>query len=321
MRDRVWGFLLVGLVMGMAGLQCSRGGSVGTAANPIRLYFMPLKGEAAFKQHAPVIEQFIEQATGLAVESILAPDYLTIVNAFNARSADIAFMNTLGYLMARDWTKVQAHLRLLYGEGEATYRGAIVARADRGIRTIKDLEGKTVVLPDAFSASGYLYALELLERNGVRPAKVVIGKGHVDALTMVYKGAADAAATYYEKPTASGEPKDARRELLAQYPDATSALQIVTMTQPIPNGPVALRSDLPVGVQTQLVGALLEFARTDQGLEALRALYNVTGLTLTKDSDYNEVQAVLKKLGRSSEEMIEGGLSFYKTRIGVGLVN
>ena len=305
----------------ICGHACSgRSVDVGTAANPIRMYFMPLKEKTVFQTHAPRIAEFIRQRTGLVVEPIAAPDNITIVQAFNVRTADIAFMNTLGYLMARDWTKVQAHLRVVYGEGETEYRGAIVARADSGIRSVTDLNGKTVALADPFSASGYLYSLRLFEAQGVKPGKVLLAKGHLDGLEKVYRGEVDAATTFYERPTRAGEPRDARIELRAKHPDILTRLTVVALTDPIPNGPVALRADLPPTIQTHLVGSLIEFTRTAEGAEVLKALYNVTGLTLARDCDYDGVRQALKGLGKSSEELVAGGLQFYKTQIGVGLI-
>jgi phosphonate transport system substrate-binding protein len=293
-------------------ISCKKNSPKGSADNPIRFYFMPLKGEEQFKKYSPKMKQFIEANTGLAVEMVNSPDFITIVEAFGNNRCDAAFTNTLGYLMAHDWAKVEAYLRTLYGDVYDTYRGEILVRSDSGINDLKGLDGKTVAFADPFSAGGYLYALKLLNDKGVKPKKVLFAGGHEKAVEMIYNGEVDAAATYHERPTLSGEDRDARTELLKKYPDVIAKIKILALTDEIPTGPVAFAEKLPSDVKTRLAGALMGFARSSEGREALYNLYNVTGLTVGNDSDYNGVRKTLKDLGKTAEEVVPGGVTFYK---------
>lgn len=312
--------LVVGVVFSLN--SCNRAPEPGTSGNPIKFYFMPLKGEEKFTRNAPVFKNFIESRTGLNVETIHAPTYLAIIKSLSVGKADIAIMNTLGFLMARDWTRTEAHLKLLYGEeGVAHYQGEVIVRIDSGVRSLQDLNGKTVAFSDPFSSSGYLYPLKLLQENGVKPAKIVMAGGNLKAVELVYNGEVDAAATYYEAPDKDGKPQDARIQLLTQYPDVLEKVQIVSLTDKIPNGPIALRSTLPATIKTKLVGALIEFVRTEEGRKAFKDLYNVTGLALADDGDYDTVQKIVVDLGKTTEELIPGGLDFYKTHVELGLAN
>lgn len=298
-----------------------RRGELGSEKNPIRFFFMPLKGEEAFKANAPLLKEFIEKSTGLHVEPIHAPDFITIVKAFGNGGADAAFMNTLGYLMARDWAKAEAHLLQLYGDVYRTYRGEIVARVDGPINAPTDLAGKSIAFADPFSASGYLYPLKFLKDRNIKPGSTSFAGSHVKAMEMVYDGKVDAAATYHTRPSAAGLERDARAEILAKHPDAMAKLKVVALTDEIPNGPVAMRRELPAEVKAKLVGALVEFARTPAGRQALINLYNVTGLTLANDADYDGVQQVIKALGKSVEEVVPGGVTFYMQKISPLLEN
>ena len=313
---RIKAMFLAMLVLTVVVSGCSwRKGEYGSKDNPIKFYFMPLKGDEVFAKNAPIIQKFVEQNTGLSIKVIDSPDFITIIRAFGNGQADIAFMNTLGYLMARDWAKAEAHLLMLYGDVYKGYRGEIVAKADGSINSPTDLAGKTIAFADPFSASGYLYALKFLRDHNIKPAKTVFAGSHKKAIEMVYKGEVDAAATYHSRPSSSGEERDARAELLAQYPDVISKIKIVALTDEVPNGPVALRRDLPADVKSKLIGALVEFARTAEGRSALNELYNMTGFALTSDADYNGVQKVIKELGKSIEEVVPGGITFYMSKI------
>lgn len=288
----------------------------GTVDNPIRFYFMPLKGQEQFDKYSPKLKQFIEANAGLAVEMIYTPDFITIVEAFGNKRCDAAFTNTLGYLMAHDWAKAEAYLRTLYGDVYDTYRGELLVRTDSGIDEIKGLTGKTVAFADPFSAGGYLYALKLLNDKGVKPKKIVFAGGHAKAVEMLYKGEVDAAATYHERPTLTGEDRDARTELLKNHPDIISKIKILALTDEIPTGPIAFSQKLPADVKTRLAGAILGFARSPEGREALYNLYNITGLAIASDSDYDGVRKTLKDLGKSVEEVVPGGVTFYKINSG-----
>ena len=298
-----------------------RRGEIGSAKNPIRFFFMPLKGDQAFAANAPAFKKYIEQSTGLIVEPVAAPDFTTIVKAFGNNQADIAFMNTLGYLMARDWAKAEAHLMMLYGDVYRTYRGEFLAQVGGPISNPTDLESKTIAFGDPFSAASYLYPLKYMKDRGIKPGKTLFAGSHRDAVEMVYSGKVDAAATYHSKAAPDGTERDARAELLATHPDVFDKVKIVALTDEIPNGPVALRRNLPEDVKAKLVGALIEFSRTPAGRSALMGLYNASGLTPAADADYDGVGKVIKELGKSIEEVVPGGVTFYMQKISPLLEN
>ena len=296
-----------------------RKGKLGSKENPIQFYFMPLKGEKVFQANAAIIKQFVQDKTGLVVETIHAPDFVSIVKALGQKKADIAFMNTLGYLLARDWAKAEAHLRYIYGDVYYSYRGEILARSDSTINEPKDINGKSIAFADPYSAGGYLYPLKFLKDNNIKPKRTVFAGGHLKAVEMVYKKEVDTAATYHARPSPIGAERDARIELLEKYPDIVVKVKIVALTDDIPNGPVALRHDIPGDIKEKLVAALLDFSKTPAARTALINLYNITGLTSATDADYDGVQKTIRELGKTIQEMVPGGAPYYKTAIELGL--
>lgn len=301
-------------------ISCSkRSGKIGSKENPIRFYFMPLKGEEVFKKNAPMIEQYLENKTGLAIETVAAPSFVSIIKNFGSKKADFAFMNTLGYLLARDWTKAEAHLMYIYGDIYRTYRGEILVRVDSSIKKPSDISGKVMAFVSPYSAGGYLYPLKYLADHKIKPSKDYFAGNHLQAVEDVYSGKAAAAATYHARPFHGDEKGDARTELLKKYPDILSMLKIVALTDRIPNGPVAVRHDLPEEIKKKIINALLEFSNTPNGRRTLMGLYNITGLIKTKDSDYNGVQKVIREMGKEIQDMVPGGAPYYKTAIEPGL--
>jgi len=280
---------------------------------------MPLKEEAIYQKRAPAIEKFLEEKTGLQVETKLADSFIDIVKALGKKKADVAFMNTLGYLLAHDWAGTNAQLQYLYGDVYTTYRGEIITKVGSGINKPADIEGKTFAFTDPYSAAGYLYALKYLKDNNIKPKRMIFAGGHLKAVEMVYTGQADAAATYHEHPGSGGEVKDARIELAKKYPDILSVVKILALTSEIPDGPVATRKDLPSEIADKLADALKEYSETLEGRSTLLELYNVTGMTVVNNSTYDGVRKVIKELGKEIQEMVKGGVPYYKTSIELGL--
>lgn len=292
---------------------------LGSPENPIKLWLMPLKSEAVFKANAPKIKEYLERKTSLAVEPKLADSFIDMVTALGKKKADIAFMNTLGYLLAHDWAHASAQLQYVYGDIHKNYRGEIVVRVGSGIDKPQDLNGKTFAFADRYSASGYLYVLKYFKDHNIKPAKTIFAGGHLNAVEMVYRGEADAAATYHDWPTPSGMENDARIELKSKYPDILSVVKILALTSDIPNGPVATRKELPDEVKTQLVNALLSFANSPEGRKTLMDLYTMTGLAPIQDSAYDGVRSTIREMGETIQNMVPGGDPYYRTSIEMGL--
>jgi phosphonate transport system substrate-binding protein len=319
MKHRWFAVLLAFTVIVSAGACKSRKGPIGSEKNPLQLWFMPLKDESVYQKHAPAIEKYLESKTGLQVETKLADSFIDIVKAMGKKKADAAFMNTLGYLLAHDWAGVDAKLQYLYGDVYTTYRGEIITKVGNGINKPADLNGRSFAFTDPYSAAGYLYALKYLKDNKIKPSLIMYSGGHIKAVEMVYSGAVDAAATYHEYPGAGGEAKDARIELSEKYPDILGVVKILSLTSEIPDGPIATRKGLPTEISDKIMGALKEYAETPEGRTALMELYNVTGLTEVDNSAYDGVRKVVKQMGKEIQEMVKGGVPYYRTSIEIGL--
>lgn len=291
---------------------------LGTPENPIKLWFMPLKDDAVFKANAPLIEAYLEEKTGYAVDTTLAPSFLDIVKAFGKKKADAAFVNTLGYLLANDWADARPLLQYTYGDLYRTYRGEIIARVGSDINAPEDINGKTFAFVTPYSAGGYLYPLKYLEDHKIKPSKRTFAGGHLKIVEMVYRGEVDAGATYHEHP-AGGTTKDARIEILSKYPDILSVVKIVALTDEIPNGPIAVHRDMTDEMSSKLKAAFLEFADTPEGRKALLDLYNITGFVPASNEIYADVGKAISQLGKTIQEMVPGGERYFRTWIMPGL--
>lgn len=237
--------------------------------------------------------KFLEQETKLSYELVIAENYEQMLKAFDSRDEHIiALMNSFSYIKAHQQYEASAQLRAIR-YGKSYYFGQIVANSEQNINTIDDLEGKSLVYTDSLSASGYLFPKAILEQKGVKSGSAAFAGTHDRVIKMVYKGIADAGATYYSEPASDGSIRDARSRLQEEFPDVADKVKIVEVTEPIPNDPVVFSSQISKQARFDISLALIKYLDTDGGKKSLQELYSIEGYVRCSDSDYNGLREVL----------------------------
>ncbi|HCN04608.1 MAG TPA: phosphate/phosphite/phosphonate ABC transporter substrate-binding protein [Bacteroidetes bacterium] len=277
--------------------------SLGSAENPIRVMLTPSVDAREIIQSGDVLARYLTESTGYHVRVTVPNDYIAVVESFGTARADVAIMNTFSYLLAHSKYRAQARLKVVRRDGEQSYRGEFIVRADAGIHRIEDLQGKSIAYVDPSSTSGYIYPKELLRKAGVEPAEEVFAKGHNQVVLKVYQKDVDAGAVFYSPPDKiTGEILDARAKVSKEYPDIFSTVKILSLTEEIPNDPVVVRADLPEDMKQKIIAALLAFQTTPQGKESLMKIASVEGFVPARDMDYDEVRVLVKKYGVKLEK-------------------
>lgn len=277
----------------------------GSEKNPIRLMLTPSTDAQAIMRNGDVLAQFLFQETGLHVKVAVPNYYITVVEAFGTGRADMAIMNTLSYLLAHSKYGARAVLRVARRYGELSYRGQFIVRADSGIDSLYQLEGKTIAYVDPSSTSGYIYPKEMLRQRGIKPKEEVFANGHNQVVTRVYHGDVDAGAVFYSPPdTVTHEQLDARIKIATEHPDVFSKVKVIALTDPIPNDPVVVRSGLPQSIVDRLLRALMLFEKTKEGRTALMSIASVEGFCVATDNDYDDVRKLVAKYGIDVEKAV-----------------
>ncbi len=191
--------------------------SVENAIDTVRMYFVPSGDVGKILTNADPLAKALEQMTGYKFETACPPSYAAVIEALGAKppKADMAWLPTFAYVMAHDKYGVEVALQIgRYGEVE--YKGMFIARADSGINSLEDIQGKTLVYPDAASTSGFVYPMAQLAALGIEPAKTAPAGGHGAVVLAVYSGRADVGCAYYSPPGEDGAPRDARKDVRDQ---------------------------------------------------------------------------------------------------------
>ncbi|GAB6282200.1 MAG: phosphate/phosphite/phosphonate ABC transporter substrate-binding protein [Ignavibacterium sp.] len=279
---------------------------LGSKSNPIKIYFTPSVDANVITSNAKDLINFLEKETGYYFVTAIPSSFIAVVEAFGSKKADIASINTFSYLLANEKYGANALLRVVRDNNQINYRGQIVARTDRGIDSLQDLNNRSIAYVDPSSTSGYILPKALLDEKGIKPLEVVFGMKHDNVITMVYQGQVDAGATYYAPPDPkTGKILDARMRVQTQFPDVEKKVKIIALTDEIPNDPIVFRKDLPEEMKMKIVDAMINFVSTPKGQEAMYRIYDIRNLIPAKDSDYDVLRDKLKKLSINVSEHVK----------------
>jgi phosphonate transport system substrate-binding protein len=277
---------------------------LGTQKNPIKIFLSPSANTGIIDESSKEFVKYLEKETGLFFEIRVPTTYISVVEAFGSKRADIGIMNSFGYLLAHQKYGVTAGLRIIRF-GKDSYRGQIVARADSGINSLKDLNGKTFAFTDSSSISGYIFPLKMLMENNVVPKNKIFAARHDNVINMVYQKQVDAGATFHSDPSPDGAITDARSLVITQFPDVVEKIKIIAFTENIPNDPIVFRSDLAENIRSTFTKTLKKYLETEEGKKTFSKIYNFQGVVPTTDSDYDGLRQILAKINLDLKGLVQ----------------
>ncbi len=283
---------------------CQKNNALGGKNNPIKLYFTPSVDAQTISSNSMDLIKFLEQETGLYFKSAVPTSYIAVVEALGSERADIAVINSFGYLLAHEKYGALAKLTTVR-HGNKYYQGQIIASEKSGIKKLEDITGKSFAFTDASSTSGYLFPLKILKEKNVNPKNTVFAIKHDSVVTMVYQGQVDAGATYYSEPAEDGTIRDARARVKTQFPDIEQKVKIIALTEKIPNDPFVFRRGFPQDIEDKFIKALTKFLSTEDGKTVFQNIYSVSGVVPASDEDYNGLRDMIKSLNVDASKLLE----------------
>jgi phosphonate transport system substrate-binding protein len=276
---------------------------LGTLNNPVKIYFTPSVDANSIATNSDHFFKFMEKETGLYFKSGIPSNYIAVVEAFGSTRADIAVMNSFGYLLANTKYGAEAKLKTLR-HGKEYYAGAIYVNAASKIKTLKDLNGRKFAFTDASSTSGYLFPLKILNDNKVKLGNTTFAIKHDNVITMIYQGQVEAGAAFYSD-AFDGKIKDARERVMTQFPDVEKKVTVLKVTDKIPNDPFVFRKGMPADVTKKFIDGLNKYLATKEGRDAFKNIYAVDGVVPATNKDYDDLRKVLKATNTDVSSLIK----------------
>jgi phosphonate transport system substrate-binding protein len=227
---------------------------------------LPNEAKEELAQARQGLAKDLGEALHVTVKEFLGSDYNAVIEAMRTGKADIANFGPLSYSQANERSNAEPLVvPAIDGKPEnATYNSYIIANAKNDkINSIADLKGKNFAFVDPNSTSGNLVpSFEILKAlndnnltfddlhtNGKFFKSVSFSGAHQNGLQAVAKGDIDAA------PVASDT---FEREVAAGRVDK-NAVKIIFKSPAIPQGPIAIRGDLPDDLKKSVKDFLVKY--------------------------------------------------------------
>ena len=271
--------ILLGLLIAIACLT-----PASAVAQPLHLVLTPSQKPTDLLAAGDEFGQALAKLYGAPVRVTVASDYAAVIEALRNRTADLAFVHPVGYVLASREAKARIVARNLW-HGKSTFTSRIYVRKASGIKTLEDLRGKTMAFVDPTSSSGYTYPMVLLIQRGLvrdRDPKtffreVVFAGAHDAAMRALLNGHVDSIASF-----------DMAREQYLSDPAEREKITFVAETPPIPEAGIAARDGLDPAAFARVRGALLQM-RGPAYAALLKRMYDIDG--------FEPVRAAVELLG------------------------
>jgi phosphonate transport system substrate-binding protein len=204
----------------------------------------------------------LEQTFRVPVRLFPASDYAGVLQAFSARQIELASLGASGYAGA--WLDTNGGIEPLVvaeeADGSIDYVAVMIARADSGITTLEQMRGKSLAWADPNSTSGYLIPRFALRRAGIGVesgqyfSRTGFAGGHEQGVIAVLQKQYDGAVTWAsgQGEVAEGYSRGNLRAMVDKGMLKMADLRILWTSDPIPNGPLASRSDLPAAFKEDM---------------------------------------------------------------------
>jgi phosphate/phosphite/phosphonate ABC transporter binding protein len=259
-------------------------------ARDLKFGFTPVLGDAEMRNNFEPLMTYLSDSIGQKVVLYIAKDYGDLRAQMEAGSVDIGSFSPFAYVDAARGGKIRIIAQSIQ-DGSPTYRGIIVARKDRGLKTVADLQGKRFAFVDPKSASGYVYPRAMLIEKGITPEsyfkETIFAGDHNKVIAAVLEGRVDAGATYEGAlgvAKAMGVP--------------TENLVTLASTEPIPHDAIAVSIGMEETLAKAIQTALVDMDKSEAGRRVIaNSRKKLSGHVIANDSLFDVVRRTAKIAG------------------------
>ncbi|WP_416198579.1 MAG: Phosphonate transport system substrate-binding protein [Sporanaerobacter sp.] len=261
----------------------------------IKMGFVPMKDGDSLIESVEPLTEMLSKELGVKVEGFTATNYVGVVEGLGSGQVDFGFIPPFAYVLANEESNAEVILTALNKSGEAKYRSQFLVRKDSDITSFSDIKGKKVAFVDPSSTSGYLFPGAHLINEGIdieKDIEYVYAGGHDKALQLLLNGDVDVATTFV----------DARDRYKEDFPEAMEKTEVLGYTDYIPNISVTVKGDMEEELKDKIKVALLNIAKTEEGSELLKTLFNMYGFEEATDADYDIIRTTAKTMNIDLKE-------------------
>ena len=183
---------------------------------------------------------------------------------------DLVFFNGFYLTLAEEKQGYTALIR----SNAKKLKGIVVAAKDSSIKTIDDLKGKTVAFPSPNALGASLYIRALFDQKSISPVTPVYLGTHDNVYLSIIKGKAAAGGGVY-------------RTFNSQNAKIRDKLKVIYETPGLSPHPLAVHPRVPEKIRNQIVEAILELSKTEEGKAILAAVKLKNPVRADTKGDYS----------------------------------
>ncbi|MGB3571502.1 MAG: phosphate/phosphite/phosphonate ABC transporter substrate-binding protein [Phormidesmis sp.] len=274
--------------------QTTEANTASTQANPTKLIvaLLPDEDAATIIQDNQGLSDYLEETLGKEIELVVTTDYSSMIEAASNGRIDLAYFGPLSYVLAKTKSDIEPFAARVE-DGSTTYTSLIIGNVEAGIDELSDIEGKTVAFGDPASTSSRLFPELTLAEAGLKSG---------ENYEAVFLGAHDAVALAVQNGNAEagGLSRPIFESLVAAGTIDASEVEVIAESEPIPQYPWTLRSDLDPKLQDQVRAAFLDLQD-----ESVLAPFKADGFAAMTDADYDGIRQAGQTLGLDLGEFVQ----------------
>lgn len=210
------------------------------------------------------LEDYVSEAFMVPAKTFTFKDYAGTMESFVGGNLDYTWFGSSGYagLYLQDPEAGEPIMTRMQPTGDMGYYSVMVTRADSGIESLEDMQGKKLGFADPNSTSGYLIpSIELADKLGDLGeyfSSAEFQGGHENGVLAVLNGDIDASVTWvsgvgaWEEGYTSGNLRKMVDKGILNMDD----IKQIWSSNLIPNGPIVMRKALPQEAKDTMIGMM-----------------------------------------------------------------
>lgn len=266
--------------------------------------FNPAENREAMDTNSNALTTYFSKKSGIPTKGFVATDYTGLVEAMRSGQVQLAWLPPLSFVQAERVADAEVLMKATHLNRDFFY-GSIVVRADKNIKTLDDLKGKSIAWVDPASASGHLFPkAALIEKTKMSPdaffKRQVFAGSHDAVVLAVANGTVDAGATFTNN-------KEGTSSAWTQYQKGATKpvdFRILLLSAPIPTETMAVKKSFHekhADVVKKITETFAQMHKDPEGKKILMDLYKMDSAIPAKSSDYDSVRKAAKELGLLSQ--------------------
>jgi len=243
----------------------------------LKVALLPDEDAATLIKKHQRFKTYLADYLGREIELLVTTDYSSMIEAMRHSRIDLGYFGPLSYVMARSRSAIEAFAAKT-NQGSPTYQSVVIGNVKKGITRFSDIKGGDVAYGDVASTSSHLIPKKMLLDADLQAGKAY--KAH-------FLGAHDAVAMAVQRghALAGGLSKPIFETLLKRGIIDASKVRVLAESQPFPQYPWAMRSNLDPVLKAQIKAAFYQL----QDKAILKAM-KAEGLVPVSDADYDIVR-------------------------------